>query len=259
MSTELIVFKEFEANLAGLEESNASMEFENTPDGIAERRAWYKTLRKGTNALDKLRKETGADYLRLKREVDAEAKGIQVRLDAMEIPHKIVLDEIKAAEDKEIADLAEKNRLAAEIEVDERMAYLENGERKLKAAEDKIAEEAAALKATADRIERETKAAAITASAVKEAVKESVQVTITSETAKTHEANGIRIAKELEEKNKQDELDEKERLRVADVEHQNKIQGEIYRKLRLYVDPNTTQSILDAIVAGEIPHIEIIY
>jgi len=296
MSTEITVFKQFETDLATLEESNAGMEFPDTPDGIDERRKWYRKLRKGTNALDKIRKEAGAEYLRLKREVDAEAKTIQVRLDVMELPHKIVLDDIEAALQKEIDDLAEKNRLQAEYEEDERLAWLDYRERKAQAIidadeqakRDKKAEIDAinakvlagkkqkdAVDAALAQVEQDKKDVAAkvihdanelakqvafdAAQAHKKAEQEK-QDAIAEEKAKAHQADNDRIAKELEEKNKQDELDRKEAKRKADLVHQTLIKKEIMTFLAEFLGDNDHASaVVTALDEGIIPHVTINY
>jgi hypothetical protein len=262
MSTEIVVFKEFEAGLSALEDSNSEKTFPDTTEGIDDRRKWYRKLRKATNALDKLRKETGADYLKKTREVNAEAKDIQVRLDVMELPHKIKLDRIEAAIQKEIDDLAEKNRLAAELEVDERLAYLEYGERKLKAAEDKLKADADAVIA-AQKVIDDAEALKV---AEDKAAEEATKKAETAAAVKTRAVADKIVADELEAKNKKDAEDEIERVRVANVEHRKEVEQAIIDNMSVVIDEclNLTkeamsQAIVDAIVSSEIPHIEIVY
>jgi hypothetical protein len=256
MTNEITVFKEFESNLATLEESNAGMEFPDTPDGIDERRKWYKTLRKGTNALDKIRKEAGAEYLRLGREVNAEAKSIQVRLDAMELPHKTELDRIEAEVQAEIDEKAKIAEAAAALIEDERLAYIDNQEweNNKKAAE--LADQELALKEKADAAQKAIDDAA-------QAVKDEAAAKLLEEQI-AHKAKNDLIAEQLVTKNaeqaKIDEADAKERLRVADVKHRKSIEDAIYKALLPFVDSKTEACcVLEAIKSGLIPHTEIKY
>ena len=329
MSQELTVFKPFEADLATLEESNAGMEFEDTPDGIADRRVWYKKLRKGNSALNKIRIEAKAEYLRLGREVDAEAKTIQVRLDVMEKPHKTALDAIEAAIQAEIdTKAAEAEAKAAKDEAD-RIADIEAREKRIEELEAKIKADDDAAKAEADQIEREKQIEADKLAAVEDAkrkaeidtinakvladkaVKDAVedgrrraeatahklkndriaaelkeknkQVELHAINAKVlagkqlaealfkerriaHDKENARIAKELAEKNKQAELHAKEAERVADVKHREKIEQEIIEVAAMVIDESLNmepdqiaKEVLASIIAGEIPHIKIVY
>ncbi len=257
MSTEIVAFKEFELGLVTLEESNAGMEFDmTTPEGIDKCRKWYRTLRKGTNALDKIRKETGADYLRLKREVDAEAKTIQVRLDVMEMPHKIALDDIEVAEQAEIDRIAAEAIAKAEYDEDERLAWLEYRERVITEKEDaqKAVEDEACE--AAEQVKRNEEAAVVTRKAVADAVLDTER--------KAHEAKGKLAAKQLKEKTDAqaviDEADKVEAERVADVAHQTNIHLEITESLSGYTrNAANADMLMAAIVDGRVPHIKIVY
>ncbi len=298
MSTEIVAFKEFELGLVTLEESNADMEFDmTTPEGIDKCRKWYRTLRKGTNALDKIRKETGADYLRLKREVDAEAKTIQVRLDVMEMPHKIALDDIEAAEQAEIDRIAAEAEAKVAKEEADRIKTLEEREKKAQA----IIDAAEAKQAKADRIERDKRIAEDAAANARreeedkriiEEGRQKAQAKLAAETAerekkealakaekekkdailevqrKAHEAKGKLAAKQLKEKTDAqaviDEADKVEAERVADVEHRKEVEGDIHHDMTMVVTPieefdDVVPAIITAIKSGLIPHVTINY
>ena len=291
MSTEMTVFKEFETGLATLEESNAGMEFDDTPEGIADRRQWYKKLRKASNALDNIRKDAGAEYLRLGREVNSEAKSIQVRLDVMEKPHKDALDAIEAAEQKVIDDLAaaaEKEKAEAE---EKRLADLAEREAKAQAIIDAAEKKEREAKSAHEAAEREKQIEADKLTAVEQAkrnaaeqaardkiaiiakakqdsidaankAEEEKQEAIMQERRIAHEKENNRIAQELAEKNKQAEIDAKESARVADVEHREDIEKEFAQSIVdecLHISPDHALLVLDAIKAGKIKHVQIVY
>lgn len=285
MPNEITVFKEFEANLATLEESNAGMKFPDTPDGIAERRAWHRKLRKATNALSKLRKDTGADYLRLKREVDAEAKAIQVRLDVMELPHKTELDRIEAELQAVIDKKAAEAEAKAEYEKDERLAWLDYRERKAQAIIDAAEETERAEKATKDEAERQKQIEADKLTAVEEAKAKVIQASKDAlakaekekaaavEKAKTdaadaalevqrvaREAENTRIANELAAQNEIARLAGIEAERVADVTHRTNVHLEIKEAIMTYVKNAANADMLIAAISdGRIDKLEIIY
>ena len=167
MTMELTVFEQFEADLVCLEEANANMDFDvETADGEAECRDWHKKLRKGWNAVEKIRKDSKAEYLRLGREVDAEAKKYQSRVDAMAKPHKDKLDAKEARIRAELEAKIAAEELAKEIEQAEREAYIENTEiehakreAEIKAKEDVIRQEQERVELE-KRIEEEKRQAA---------------------------------------------------------------------------------------------------
>lgn len=297
MGTELTVFNEFETGLVLLEESNAEKEFPATPEGLADRRAWYKKLRKGTNALDKLRKDAGADYLRLGREVNAEAKTIQVRLDVMELPHKIILDTEDAKIRKEIDDLAAKAEAESAAKEAKRIADLEEREAKAQAIIDKAEQVERDAKAALEAAELAKKIEADKLAAVEEAKQQAaqdlfdtaakveqdkvdaaakvkadadrasqdaenkLQEAIAEEQQKAHQKENDRIAAELVKQNETARLAKIEADRVADVEHQTKIEDEIRKALFHFIGSNSVlaRNIIAAMKDGQIPHIEIKY
>ena len=279
MSTEITAYKELEAGLSTLEESNASMVFPDSPDGLAERRAWYRKLRKATNALDKLRKTEKAEYLRLGREVDSEAKTIQTRLDVMEKPHKDILDAEDARLQKEIDDLAEKNRLEAEAKEAARLKDLEERETKAQAIidaaakveADRIAEQEAAERAKkieADKlaaVEEAKRQAEQDAKDAKEKAEREKQAAMAEEKRKA-EAETARIKKEIADKYKA-EQDEKARLekieaeRIADENYRCSVKQIIFDAIieKVGTSREDTEAIVDAIAMDEIPHLTIKY
>jgi len=289
MSTELTVFNEFETGLVLLEASNAEMEFDNSPDGLAERRAWYKKFRKGTNALPKLRKATNDESQKKIKDCNAEAKAIQSRLDIMELPHKTILDAEEARVQKEIDDLAEKNRLEAEAKEAERLKELEEREAKAQAIIDKAAEVEAALvaKQVADELEKQIEADKL--KAVEEAKQKAVQeakeaaekveddkkaaaalaekekAEAIAETKRKAEAEAERLKKEISDKyaKEQTEKEEAKKIeadRIADQAHRAKVEQLIVCDLNTILrDIKTADLILRALKQGSIRNVDIKY
>lgn len=245
-TTGITVFKQFEADIKVLEAANIDKTFDlKTSEGLQDCRAWVKKHRKVEIEIDKLRKKTGADLLAQTKALNAEAKEITGRVSTMIAPHRASLKVKDDAIQKEIDDLAAANALKAEIELDERLAYLEYGERKLKAAQDEQKAIEDAAQAVIDKAEAAEKTAATTAFAVEKAL---------------HDEKGLRIAEELAEKIKQDEIDLKEAERVSNVKHQTNIHLAIHESILPYTkNAANADMLIAAIVAGRIANLEIVY
>lgn len=273
MSTELTVFNEFETGLVLLEESNASKEFPDTPEGLADRRAWYKKLRKGTNALAKIRKEAGADYLRLKREVDSEAGTIQVRLDVMEMPHKIILDAEDAKVQKEIDALAAKAEAEKVEKEAKRIAEFEAKEKKLndaieklekaeKALEDKKLAEEAEVKLKKELAEATAKAALEAEAKLKQAVIDGVAKSKREAEEKAAAIVKAATDKETKENAEKEVADKKEATRVANVEHREDVEYQAEQAILGFaasMSPPDARTIIEAIRDGEISTLSLTY
>lgn len=110
--TEIAAYQPFYAELAELEKNNAALAFDyESPKGNKEARSHVYKLRQTKGALEKARTGAKAEYLRLGRAVDAEAKTINERLEAMIQVHLVKLEEIENREKERVAGLHE--RLAA--------------------------------------------------------------------------------------------------------------------------------------------------
>jgi len=292
MTTEITVFKKFEADLVAFEEHNADLTFDtSTAEGLKACEDHHRKLRKLYNGVDKLRKKTGEEYRQKVTDINEEAKTLLSRVDTMANPFKAQID----AEEQKVRD--EINRIAAEaeaikaLEQDERLAYINNQEFDFKAREAEIIvrEDAAKAKekeaqAEINRIARDKQIEAEKVIAAEKARKEAEakaeqaakdaaelaekekEAAILAEQQKAHDLENDRIAKELEAKLKQDEADEAERVRVADIEHRDEIEISIVHAMAKVIQetrhfsPNVmAEAILAAISEKEIPHIEIKY
>jgi hypothetical protein len=97
-------YQPFYAQLAQLEKDNAALAFDyESKKGNKEARSHVNTLRLTKGALERTRKEAKEESLRIGRAVDAEAKEINARIEAMIIVHQAKLDEIEKREADRIA------------------------------------------------------------------------------------------------------------------------------------------------------------
>lgn len=92
-------YQPFYAQLAQLEKDNAALVFDyESKKGNKEARSHINTLRLTKGALERTRKEAKEESLRIGRAVDAEAKEINARIEAMIVVHQTKLDEIEKRE-----------------------------------------------------------------------------------------------------------------------------------------------------------------
>jgi colicin import membrane protein len=97
-------YQPFYAQLAQLEKDNAALAFDyESKKGNKEARSHVNTLRLTKGALERTRKEAKEESLRIGRAVDAEAKEINARIEAMIIVHQAKLDEIEEREKRRVA------------------------------------------------------------------------------------------------------------------------------------------------------------
>lgn len=102
-------YRPFYAQLAELEQKNATLVFDyESPKGNKEARSHINTLRLTKGALERTRKAAKEESLRIGRAIDAEAKEINARIEAMITVHQSAIDEIEQREKQRIADLAER-------------------------------------------------------------------------------------------------------------------------------------------------------
>ena len=297
MENELAVYDEFIQQLKQFQASDAELVFDvETPDGEADCRAYHKKLRKVWNRVNDLRLDTSKIYREKVDNINAEGNGILAEIDAIANPRKALLDAKEAKIQKEIdAKAAAAEKETADIEA-KRIKDLEEREAKAQAIIDADAQAKRDKKADADRVQREKqiefdKLAAVeqakakaeqdakdaakkvihdanelakqvaydAAEAHKQAEQDKLDA-IAEQKAIAHQKENDRIAKDLAEKNKQDEIDRKEAERVADVEHQTNIHLEITESLSGYTrNAANADMLMAAIVDGRVPHIQIVY
>ena len=102
-------YQPFYAQLAELEQKNATLVFDyQSPKGNKEARSHINTLRLTKGALERTRKSAKEESLRIGRAIDAEAKEIGARIEAMISVHQLAVDEIEQREKQRLADLAER-------------------------------------------------------------------------------------------------------------------------------------------------------
>jgi hypothetical protein len=105
-TTQVAAYQPFYSELAKLEADNAALVFNyESPKGNKEARSHVFSLRKTKGALERVRKEAKAEYLRLGRAVDSEAAEIEARIEAMITVHQTKIDEIEQREKDRVAAL----------------------------------------------------------------------------------------------------------------------------------------------------------
>jgi hypothetical protein len=102
-------YQPFYAQLAELEQKNATLVFDyESPKGNKEARSHINTLRLTKGALERTRKAAKEESLRVGRAIDAEAREISARIEAMIAVHQEVVDAIEQREKQRVADLMER-------------------------------------------------------------------------------------------------------------------------------------------------------
>ena len=106
VKSEVAAYQPFYADLAKLEEDNQKVVFDyESPKGNKEARSHVYKLRQTKSTLEKTRVEAKADSVRIGRAVDAEAKEINVRIEAMIVVHQDKIDEIEQREANRVTAL----------------------------------------------------------------------------------------------------------------------------------------------------------
>lgn len=99
-------YQPFYAQLAQLEQDNASLVFDyETPKGNKEARSHIFALRQTRGALERTRKAAKDESLQKGRAIDAEAKTIDSRIEAMISVHQAEIDKIEQREKDRVAGL----------------------------------------------------------------------------------------------------------------------------------------------------------
>jgi hypothetical protein len=104
--TAVAEYRPFYAQLADLEQKNAALAFDyESPKGNKEARSHVNTLRLTKGALERTRKSAKEESLRIGRAIDAEAKEINARIEAMITVHQSAIDAIEQREKERVAAL----------------------------------------------------------------------------------------------------------------------------------------------------------
>jgi hypothetical protein len=100
-------YRPFYAQLVELEQKNATLVFDyESPKGNKEARSHVNSLRLTKGALERTRKAAKEESLRIGRAIDAEAKEINARIEAMITVHQTAIDAIEQREKDRVAALA---------------------------------------------------------------------------------------------------------------------------------------------------------
>ena len=126
-------YRPFYAQLVELEQKNATLVFDyESPKGNKEARSHVNSLRLTKGALERTRKSAKEESLRVGRVIDAEAKEIGARIEAMITVHQEAIDAIEQREKQRVAghvqslaNLRNTGAASTAAEIAEAIAYLE--------------------------------------------------------------------------------------------------------------------------------------
>ena len=238
-ANELAVFDEVAATLAEYKAENENLIFAyDTPEGERDARSHIAKLRKVKTEIANIHKEAKAEALAFGRRLDAKKNEYTNEVESMIAVHKDPLDKIAAEKqaiiDAEIAKAAEEEA--------KRLADIEAREAAVREAEEKLARE----KAEAELKEKMRRIAEDAAIGARERAEEKAKA----------EAD----AKELAEKKRIEAEQEKERRRIANKKHREKIEGEIHFAMtEMSIAEFIADEILTALKENKIPHVSINY
>ena len=276
---EIVAFNQTKADVAKYKAENAKLVFPyDTAKGLKDARSHVHKLRKARASFERLRVSTKADALKECKDIDAAAKEYTKEFDEMidlqYAPIKVIEEreeaEKQAALDK-IREDREKEEAARLADLEAKEKELEELKAKALATENAIKAKEAAAKAEIERIAREKQIAEDAKIEAEQKAQRDLKAAEEKRVADIGKAN--RHAREVAEakeqaarKAKDAELAEKARLdkieadRIADVEHREKVEGDMHFQINIYVeDFDTTSKILIAIKDGAIPNLQIHY
>jgi hypothetical protein len=266
---EITVYDAFKKELSVFKAADAELVYDmTTPEGYEACKIYHRKLRKVRKGVDDLRLSTSKEYREKVDGINNDGNDIIAEIDAIANPRKAALDAEDAKLQKVIDDLAEVNRLKAEYEEDERLAWLEYRERivdemetKQKAKEDELkakedAVKAAAAKVIADKAEKkQARIDAVNAKALATKKQKAAVDAALAQAAKD-------VQDELDKKTAEDEKAAKiEAKRIANVKHQSMIKQSAYDSLiaAVAITDADAEAVIDAIASGEIEFVEIKY
>jgi hypothetical protein len=268
MSTDLTVFDAPKAALAEMKLKIENTIFPcETPDDIKAIRSFCAKFSKINGEIDRRHKDAKSQALEIGRAYDAEKKTLKAAVAEMRetvfAPVKEIEDREAAAKQAALDKLEEERTAKAEAdqkELDELRKAKEESDRKEREAN--IAEKAAAsaiAKAKQDKIDTAARAKRSKEKAVAK-VQADAQAVIDKAASDAKDKEDARIAEENKVKAEKEAADKVATDRIADTKHRDQIETEIHEALKeLPFDPEDAKLVLDAIVAGEIPHVTINY
>ena len=255
------MFDEVAATIAEYKAENEKLVFDYaSEEGAKEAKSHITKLRKVKTKISEVHKEAKAEALAFGRRLDAKKNEYNGEVDKMIKVHKDPLDVIEA---DATAKAMAKQREYADAEA-KRIAEIEARERAIILAEEKIARE----KAEAEEKIRREKAA----EAERVMREQQEKINRIEEEKRIAEEKLERARIQAEEKAKAEAEVEEERLadiaaevaieakRKADINHQQKIEDEIFSALKdLTFDPEDANRFISAIKEKAIPHVTINY
>jgi hypothetical protein len=242
----LTVFDPLKAELAALDEKDASLVFDHkTLEGEKNLRSYVRKLRGYKGDIGRIKDDAKREAITFGRKIQAIHNelidGVQKIIDARMKP----LDEIEEAK-----------RLKAEVEIDEEAAYIDEADRNrqidltereaaVKKAQDEIDANAAEAKAKQDEIDKEAREKRIALDAAEKATKD---------------AEAKAAADAAQKQTDADEMAAALRRRAANKKHRKSIEDEVaYALSKLVTDQTSVGRILRSLGNGTIPHVTINY
>ncbi len=256
---DLAVFAPIKSTLAELEKKDKSLVFDHTTtDGERELRSWVKRLRGYKGDVARTHKDVKANALAFGRQVDAIKNELTAGADKIITERMKPLDEIEAKKRAEAEAIIEAEWIAKEKAEDERLADLERREAEAnrKEAEFKEKERIAREKQIADEAAENARRFA------EEKAEREKQEAVEAEQEKARKLEVERVANENEARAKANRLAKIEADRISNKNHRRQVEQGIIDAIVIMlgsVSDADAQSIVDAIVQGEIPNVTINY
>ena len=256
-------YRPFYAQLVELEQKNATLVFDyESPKGNKEARSHVNSLRLTKGALERTRKAAKEESLRIGRAIDAEAKEINARIEAMITVHQEAIDAIEQREKDRVVELSRRlfdlrntgaventaSTLAAAIAVLEPMVIGDDWQEFREQALDAKDQSLQALRRRhADRVEHEAKEAELARLRAEAAERDRLE----------REAAIIRAAQERERAAAARAAQEAEARAVAEREAaarrelELKLQAESAERRRVEAEQRAEQERIDAAARAE--------
>lgn len=252
----LAVFDPIRTAGAELLRKDVTQEFDHTtPEGEKALRSWVHRLRGYKGDIEKCRKGAKATAIEYGRKVDDMARELTIMPVRLIAERMKPLDEIEAAKRAAAEAIIETERVAAEKAEADRLADLKRREDEVarKEVKQKAAEDAAnAEQREGERVEREKRIATYAA----ESAREEAERKAKAEADERERGRVLAIQMEQDEKERVATL---EAERIADESHRKKIHAEIKGELWEFLPGELADKTTEALIAGKIPHVKILY
>ncbi len=276
---ELAVFDPIDKTLAEYEAENKSLTFEyETPEGNKSARSHVYKLRLVKGKIVAAHKQVKAEALAYGRKCDAKKNECLSFLEKLIAVHNEPLLLIEKEKADTEAERLRKIKEAEEKAERERTEELERREAEVRAREEKVAAEEAAKRAAEEAAKAEAERLAWekqVAEAAKAQAEADAKIALEAAEAKrlidvaaakakaeqdTRDKEYAELRRLEEEEAEKERLAEIERKRQANKKHQQEVHAGIRQRLfEIGLEKKQVEAVLDALIAGTIPHVKIEY